>query len=297
MNKKELIGILGSIALLAGLFLPAFSIPIMGGVSFLSIYGVFAVGIGIVGVTSLALFISSRLEKAFTPSVMSVLLVGASIVDLCMRLSSLADGNVTADNAFAQMVMGNVANAIQVGPAYIALAIGSMLMVYAASTPDMIASVRAFAIASLRWILGTAVVALLAFAGLMAYNWGKEPPNEVKVQRAVSVLRILADGVDHYYGTYRSFPNSLHDIPEYRSRASQKLSSSSWNNVYYYSDNAEVRFRVGDVIKNGVSQRPIYITLRPDKLWNGDLMWRCRIDRLLISKPVDGCVLVDDPLL
>lgn len=294
MNKKEMIGTLGSIALLVGLFLPAFSIPIMGGVSFFSFYGIFAAGIGFVGIAALVIFISSQADKAFIPSAIATLLVGASLVDLCGRLISLADAaSATANNYFAQMMMGGLSNSIQVGPAYAALVVGAALMIYASITPDVVTTIHAFAVMSLRWVFGIFVVVMIVYGGFSLYHRYQEYQKLQAVKTGIAFAHQIADDIEEYYKKEKTFPSSLDDLPPIN--AKDRMPRDAYKGLSFNPYKRTVELPLATQTDAHGRKIPLYVVLRPVNSWQGGLSWGCMIDKRIIATTVAGCIPVENP--
>lgn len=169
-NKRLAIG--GAVALVAGLFTPVISMPMVGSVNLFGNGGnLTALALLALGILSACVALKERVGDALWPGAAAALLLTAHFLDLQLRLSHIRREMETSlkDNPLAGFAQGAL-GAVQIQWGWIVLVAGAGLIVYGSirARREGVTPLLGLANTSGRVIVAISAVLL---AGPLAWNW------------------------------------------------------------------------------------------------------------------------------
>jgi hypothetical protein len=138
MKNKQLLGVLGCVVLFIGVFAPAMSFPIVGGMSYMKIRNVEAWIVLVAAGVSLALVLTSKYKGLWVTGVGSLLAIGYSVATFVAKMREMkAEMSGGGDDPFQRLGQA-LAGSVQIQWGIPVLVVGAVLLIVAAATKESV---------------------------------------------------------------------------------------------------------------------------------------------------------------
>lgn len=289
MGQRET-ALLGFSLLLLGVFMPLFSAPIIGWVSYNQIYAASSVTIAVAAIMGIILALRDFWTPAFLFSALCLLVLLGDSVDLYHRIQGMDKSFAGVSFAPAALWLGVI------------LALGASRRQAGRSFWPQIQTFLGF-------LLLVAVLLVLVGLTIWAYSYMNKPfspggssPAAVKqaLENHASLLRHVSSLVSEHYARTGELPSSIYSFnrESITDNGRFKIAPEDWDDLSYQRDSGVLIYRSGTYTTEGKvpSTYNIYVTMFPHKELSGALSWECYITREAAPGGLDDCKAVSNPL-
>lgn len=293
MGQRKM-ALLGFSLLLLGVFMPLFSAPIIGWVSYNQIYAASSTIIAVTSIVGIILALRELWAAAFVLSAFCVFLLLGDSVELYHRIQGMERFHAGLSIAPAVLWLGAIlasgASRRQAGRSF---------------WPQM----KTFG----RFLL----LVVLIFGGLLAVVGGGiwvyghykaltstsgAPPASVKstLERHALLLRHVSGLVSEHYARTGELPSSIYSFnrDSITDNGRFEIAPDDWEKLSYQHENGALSYRSGVFHREGkpAETHSIYVTMIPRKGLVGELSWECYVTREAAPSGLDDCKAVSNPL-